>query len=60
MFFFLLILIPALGVLWFLNLTNFLIRLKKDQNTHNQKVLGAILTFLLVFAFAYGFLGLIE
>jgi len=44
-----LIVIPLLGVLWFVNFTTFLKNLKNDKSTHNQTVLGIALTFVFMF-----------
>jgi len=42
--------IPLLGVLWFVNFTTFLKNLKNDKSTHNQTVLGIALTFVFILA----------
>lgn len=42
------ILLPIVGLLWFLNLLNYMERLHKDQNTHNQKVLGGFYTVVFI------------
>ncbi|MEK4252552.1 MULTISPECIES: hypothetical protein [Ureibacillus] len=47
---FVLFVIPLLGTLWFLNFTTFLKKLKNGKDTHNQNVLGAVLTFILILA----------
>lgn len=39
----LLLVIPLLGVLWFVNFTVFLKNLKNGKSTHNQTVLGSAL-----------------
>jgi hypothetical protein len=46
--FFALVVVPLLGVLWFLNFVVLLEKMKKEKNYHNQKVLGAVLTFILI------------
>ena len=43
MLFMLLLVIPLLGVFWFLNFNTFLKNLKNGKNTHNQNVLEAVL-----------------
>ena len=53
----LLLVIPLLGVLWFVNFTVFLKNLKNDKSTHNQTVLGSVLTFAFIFALMYGYVG---
>ncbi|GED62802.1 hypothetical protein [Lysinibacillus fusiformis] len=58
MLFILLFVIPVLGVLYFLNFTTFLKKLINGKNTYNQNVLGAILTFMLIFTIMYCFAGL--
>ena len=43
-----LLIIPALGVLLFLNIITLLQKLKDGKNYHNQKVLGAVILFILL------------
>jgi len=57
MLFILLLVVPLLGVLWFLNFTTFLKNLKNEKSTHNQNVLGAALTFIFIFALMYCYAG---
>lgn len=57
MLFLLLIVVPLLGVLWFLNFTTFLKNLKNGKGTHNQNVLGAVLTFIFILALMYCYAG---
>ncbi|MEY9972237.1 hypothetical protein ABH966_002611 [Lysinibacillus sp. RC46] len=52
-----LIVIPLLGVLWFVNFTTFLKNLKNDKSTHNQTVLGIALTFVFIFSLMYCYIG---
>ncbi|MBB6284189.1 hypothetical protein B1690_11510 [Geobacillus sp. 46C-IIa] len=52
-----LLILPIIGVLWFLNLASFLKNLNSNENTLNQTMIGAVLTFLFVFLYMYGFLG---
>ncbi|BBW95676.1 hypothetical protein ETC03_02405 [Geobacillus sp. MMMUD3] len=52
-----LLILPIIGVLWFLNLASFLKNLHRNESTHNQTMIGALLTFLFVFLYMYGFLG---
>ncbi|MBP2239591.1 hypothetical protein J2Z40_000144 [Cytobacillus eiseniae] len=53
----LLLVVPLLGVLWFINLTTFLKKLKDGKDTHNQNVLGAVYTFFLLLALMLFFPG---
>ena len=53
----LLLVIPSLGVLWFVNFTVFLKNLKNGKSTYNQTVLGSVLTFAFIFALMYGYVG---
>jgi hypothetical protein len=57
MLFMLLLVVPLVGVLWFLNFTTFLKNLKKEKSTHNQNILGAVLTFIFIFSLMYCFVG---
>ena len=57
MLFMLFLVVPILGVLWFLNFTTFLKNLNSGESTHNQKVLGAVLTFIFIFALMYCYAG---
>lgn len=57
MVFMLLLVIPLLGVLWFINFTTFLKNLKYGKSTHRQDVLGPVLTFIFIFTLMYCFLG---
>ena len=52
-----LITLPIIGSLWFLNFTIFFKRLNSNENTHNQTILGVLLTFIFIFVFAYGYLA---
>ncbi|GEM_PF-773001 len=58
MLFITLFVIPVLGVLYFLNFTTFLKKLINGKSTYNQNVLGAVLTFILIFTIMYCFVGL--
>ncbi|WP_419887896.1 hypothetical protein ACN6MT_21070 [Neobacillus niacini] len=49
---------PFLGVLWFVNLVFFIKNIKEEKSTHNQTVLGSVLTFFLIFSFMYFILSL--
>lgn len=42
MLFMFFVVVPLLGVIWFLNLITFMEKLHNDKNTHNQKVLGGV------------------
>lgn len=57
MLFMLLLVIPLLGVLWFLNFTTLLKNLKNGKSTHNQNVLGAVLTFIFILALTCCYAG---
>lgn len=57
MLFFFCLVIPLLGVLWFLTFVSFLKNLKNGKSTHNQTILGAVFTFILLFALMYGFVA---
>ncbi|SOB93813.1 hypothetical protein SAMN05880501_101705 [Ureibacillus xyleni] len=52
-----LLVVPTIGVLWFLNFTTFLKHLNNGKSTHNQNVLGATLTFIFLFALMYCLAG---
>ncbi|GGJ69051.1 hypothetical protein GGR02_002028 [Anoxybacillus voinovskiensis] len=45
-----LIVIPLVGVLWFLNVVFLLKKLHEHRDPHNQIVLGAVWTFLFIFS----------
>lgn len=53
MLFIFLLVIPLLGVIWFLNFMTFLSNLKNGVSTHNQKILGAVWTFIFIFTIMY-------
>ncbi|WP_239631599.1 hypothetical protein [Paenibacillus sp. H1-7] len=46
---FMLLVIPALGVVWFACLTSFLTKLKHNRDTLRPVLLGSVVTFLLLF-----------
>ena len=46
--FYLLLLIPMIAVLWFLNLVSLLNKIKENRNYKNEKILGAVHSFFLV------------
>lgn len=52
--------VPLIGVLWFLNLTSFLKNLVNGKSTHNQTILGAVLTFIFIVALYYGAMFLLS
>lgn len=56
----LLLVVPLLGVLWFINFTAFLTNLKNDKSTHNQILLGSALTFIFIFAVIYFYVGTVH
>ncbi|WP_199738119.1 hypothetical protein [Falsibacillus albus] len=45
------VLIPLIGLLWFLNLTAMLQKLSNKKDIHNQVVLGGFLTIFLILGF---------
>lgn len=45
--FYILLLIPMIAVLWFLNLVSLLNKIKENRNYKNEKILGAVYSFLL-------------
>lgn len=51
MLYMILLVVPLLGTLWFINFTTFLKNLKNGKSTHNQNLLGAVLTFIFIAAF---------
>lgn len=52
--------VPLIGALWFLNLTSFLKNLVNGKSTHNQTILGAVLTFIFIVALYYGAMFLLS
>ena len=48
------IIVPLIGVLWYLNLTLFLKNAIKGKSTHNQTLIGAVLTYMLIVELYYG------
>ncbi|WP_110114811.1 hypothetical protein [Bacillus sp. CGMCC 1.16541] len=52
-----LVIIPLLGVLWFWNLVGLLKNLHQGKDTHNQTMIGALLTFLFLIVLMYGLVG---
>ena len=44
-------------LLLILNFTSMLKNLKADKSIHNQTILGAVLSFILMLAFMYGLVG---
>ena len=42
------VILPLLGVIWFLNLITFIEKLHKGKDTHNQKILGSVWTFIFI------------
>lgn len=59
MIFLMLLVIPIVGVLWFINLTLFLRKLHADRGVKNETVLGAALTFILIFFLMYVWAGML-
>jgi uncharacterized BrkB/YihY/UPF0761 family membrane protein len=52
-----LLIIPLIGVLWFLNFATFLKNLNNSKENRNQIILGAFLSFILLFIIMYVFIG---
>jgi len=52
------VVLPVLGVIWFLNLITFMEKLHNGKNTHNQKILGGLWTFVFIAALFYCFLSI--
>jgi len=57
---YLILLYPVIAVLWFLNLVTLLEKMKDVQNTHNQKLLGAVYSFFLAVPVLMILIGLYE
>jgi len=55
--FFMLFVIPLVGALWFLNLVSLLKKLHESRNPQNERILGAVLTFLLLFSLMFVYLS---
>ncbi len=53
-----LLVLPALGVVWFLNLVTLMEKLHKGKSIKNQKILGSLWTFLFIFLLMYCFLAM--
>lgn len=58
--FLLLIVIPFIGVLCFMNFVELLKKLKNGKNPHNQIILGAFLLFIFISSWMFGLIILIE
>ncbi|TFD94354.1 hypothetical protein [Jeotgalibacillus sp. R-1-5s-1] len=54
----LLLVIPLLGVFWFVTLISILKNLKKGQDVHNQTFIGAVITFAFLFILMFSIVGL--
>lgn len=52
--------LPSLGVIWFLNLITFIEKLHKGKDTHNQKILGVVWTFIFIALLFFCFIILVE
>ena len=50
--FYLLLIIPMIAVLWFLNLVSLLNKIKENRNYKNEKILGAVYSFFLTLPIA--------
>jgi len=50
--------LPALGVVWFFNLITFIEKLHNGKNTHNQKILGGLWTFIFIALVFYCFMAI--
>lgn len=57
MLFMIFLVVPLLGVLWFLNFTTFLKNLQNGKSTYNQNILGGVLTFIFILALMYCYVG---
>jgi hypothetical protein len=44
---------PLLGVLVFINFVYLMKNTKEEKSTHNQTILGSVLTFFFIFSFMY-------
>jgi len=55
---FMLLVIPALGVVWFICLTSFLIKLKHNKDPLRPRLLGSVVTFVLLFSIMFVLLNL--
>ncbi|PLT30028.1 hypothetical protein CUU66_09775 [Peribacillus deserti] len=53
-----LLIVPLLGAITFQIFTTFFRNLKRGESTHNQVVLGPVVTFIFLFAFMYSLLFL--
>lgn len=49
---YLLLAIPVIAVLWFLNLVSLLKKIKENRNYKNEKILGAVYSFFLALPIA--------
>ncbi|WP_369902497.1 hypothetical protein [Bacillus manliponensis] len=58
MLYILFLLIPLLGVLWFVNFVYLIRNIANKKSIHNQILLGTVITFFFLFAFMYSILGL--
>lgn len=47
------VLVPVLGVFWYLNLIKFIEKLHDKKDTHNQKILGGVWTFVFIAGLIY-------
>lgn len=56
--FLVLFVISILGVLLFINFVYFIKNIKEEKSTHNQTILGSVLTFFFIFSFMYFILSL--
>lgn len=59
-FLFLFVILPSLGVIWFLNLITFIEKLHKGKDTHNQKILGSVWTFIFIALLLFCFISLVD
>ncbi len=57
-YFIIFLVLPALGVVWFFNLITFMEKLHSGKNTHNQKVLGGVWTFIFISLAFYCFMAI--
>ncbi|MBS4216158.1 hypothetical protein [Neobacillus rhizophilus] len=54
----LLLAVPLIGVVWFLNFVQLINHIKHGKDIRNQTIAGAVLTFVVVFVFMYWLAGI--
>lgn len=58
MLLFVFVVMPMLGVIWFSNLITFMEKLHNGKDTHNQKILGGLWTFVFIAALLFFFIDI--